>query len=337
MGTRGSSTLETTGPPSTSRPSTPTTCIPTSSARSTPSPTTPRRRFPSVPGFAEFNWDRGGVAISPTAANSGGGSSTARWLPRPNLHREHEFALLRPRHHPRFQRSKRLQRFQSTHFELKTYDLSNLSGQSIKARFPSSQTPMWKAMVASMMPGLKSMSSNPRARGCPIPSVPIHCSVTAGWMAGTNNPTARPSWLMCWTLNTNPSRATRTSLPVPVAVDPAEHPTVHVRVRMATNDNYVTPLVHSLSVSGTTYIGPQHIVNSPVATTPWWTATELRIPGSFTLRFRPWPLAPTTATVSPRLRQPDMAHHQRPTDRLCTRAGRGPRPTSTTRSAVVSG
>ena len=64
----------------------------------------------------EFNGTGAAWPSQPTAANSGGGSSTARWLPRPNLHREHEFALLRPRHHRRFQRSKRLQRFQSTRF-----------------------------------------------------------------------------------------------------------------------------------------------------------------------------------------------------------------------------
>ena len=57
---------------------------------------------------------------------------------------------------------------------------------------------------------------------------------------------------------------TNLSLPAPLALDPLEHPSVHVRVRMSTNDTYVTPLVHSLSVGRTTYIGPQHIVNSSV-------------------------------------------------------------------------
>ena len=41
-----------------------------------------------------------------------------------------------------------------------------------------------------------------------------------------------------------------------------EHPSVHVRVAMSTNDTYVTPLVHSMSMGRTTYIGPQHVLNT---------------------------------------------------------------------------
>ena len=52
------------------------------------------------------------------------------------------------------------------------------------------------------------------------------------------------------------------SLPAQLALDPSEHPTVHIRVRMSTNDTYVTPLVHSLSVGRTTYIGPQHVLDN---------------------------------------------------------------------------
>ena len=47
------------------------------------------------------------------------------------------------------------------------------------------------------------------------------------------------------------------TLPASLALDALEHPTVHLRVRMATDDSYVTPMVHSLSVGRTTYIGPQ--------------------------------------------------------------------------------
>ena len=49
------------------------------------------------------------------------------------------------------------------------------------------------------------------------------------------------------------------TLPATMALDPQEHSSVHIRVRMTTNDTYVTPLVHSLSLGRTTYIGPSHV------------------------------------------------------------------------------
>ena len=60
-GALGSSILATTGPPSTSRRSTPTTSTPTSSARSTLCPTTPQHAFPSVLGFARNSTGMGVV------------------------------------------------------------------------------------------------------------------------------------------------------------------------------------------------------------------------------------------------------------------------------------
>ena len=101
---------------------------------------------------------------------------------------------------------------------------------------------------------------------------PTRCLATGGWTAGLNNPTGTTLLFDVLTPISNPFRViTNLSLPAPLALTRLEHPTVHVRVRMATNDTYVTPMVHSLSVGRTTYIGPQHVVEhrSGGSNQPW--------------------------------------------------------------------
>ena len=48
-------------------------------------------------------------------------------------------------------------------------------------------------------------------------------------------------------------------LPFHLAVDPVEHPTVQIRVSMSTLDVLVTPLIHSLTVGSTVYFSPQYL------------------------------------------------------------------------------
>ena len=48
-------------------------------------------------------------------------------------------------------------------------------------------------------------------------------------------------------------------LPFHLAIDPIEHPVVYLRVQMSTLDVLVTPLIHSLTVGSTVYISPQYL------------------------------------------------------------------------------
>ncbi|MAH41118.1 MAG: hypothetical protein CMO41_02585 [Verrucomicrobiales bacterium] len=235
----------------------------------------------------EFNWDGGGVAISTD------GGQQWWWLP-PQLDGFHDQISTVNTNSPFFGRGiidgssvpNGCSASNQRDFELKTYDLSNLSGQSIKARFSFfSDTYVegdgWYIDDAGVEIDVFESTGTWVSRS--ISPDPLF---GYGWLDGWyEQPDGTTLLVDVLDAQHQPIEGhTNLTLPVPVAVDPVEHPTVHVRVRMATNDTYVTPLVHSLSVGRTTYIGPQHIVNSPAGDNAMVDSNgTLRVTGSFTL------------------------------------------------------
>ena len=216
----------------------------------------------------EANWDGGGVSISTD------GGQNWWWLP-PQLNGFHDQISTVNTNSPLFGEGiidgssvpNGCGPSNTRKFELKTYDLSNHSGQSLKARF--------------------SFFSDTYIEGdgwyIDDAGIEIDVFETSGhWVSSSISPDAMfgYGWLDGWYERPNgtsllfdlldaqqqPIPAYQNlTLPAHVALDPNEHPAVHVRVRMASNDTYVTPLVHSLSLGRTTYIGPQHIVDNQVA------------------------------------------------------------------------
>ena len=252
----------------------------------------------------EFNWDGGGVAIS-----TDGGQ---QWWWLPQLDGFHDQISTVNTNSPFFGRGiidgssvpNGCSASNQRDFELKTYDLSNLSGQSIKARFSFfSDTYVegdgWYIDDAGVEIDVFESSGTWVSRS--ISPDPLF---GYGWLDGWYEQPDGTSLLVdVLDAQHQPIEGhTNLTLPAPVAVDPMEHSTVHLRIRMATNDTYVTPLVHSLSVGRTTYIGPEHIMNSPAGGNAMVDSNGTCVsPVRSPCRFRPWPPVPTTAIVSPRL------------------------------------
>ena len=244
----------------------------------------------------EFNWDGGGVAISTD------GGQQWWWLP-PQLDGFHDQISTVNTNSPLFGRgiidgssvaggcgSSNLRDYQ-----LKTYDLSNLSGQSIKARFSFfSDTYVegdgWYIDDAGVEIDVFEASGAWVSR-----SISPDPSFGYGWLDGWyEQPDGTELLVDLLDVNQQPIAGhTNLTLPASLAVDPAEHASVHVRVRMTTNDTYVTPLIHSLSLGRTTYIGPQHIINSSVGSNAVMDNNgSLRVSGSFTLPLPPMVACP---------------------------------------------
>ncbi len=214
----------------------------------------------------EANWDGGGVSIS----NDGG--LTWWWLP-PDLKGFHDQISTVNTNSPLFGEGildgSSLPNGCSTNknrpFDLKTYDLSNLSGQSVKARFSFFSDTFVEA------------------DGWYIDDAGIEIDVFEHQGAWTSQPLAPDplfgyGWLDGWytqpagtnlsidllDAQLNPINGhTDLRMPALLALDPVEHPSIHVRVNMATNDTYVTPLVHSMVLGRTVFIGPSHVLSTP--------------------------------------------------------------------------
>ncbi|MFZ8906778.1 MAG: hypothetical protein ACO2Y2_05420 [Poseidonia sp.] len=235
----------------------------------------------------EFNWDGGAVAISTD------GGQQWWWLP-PQLNGFHDQISTVNTNSPFFGRGiidgstipNGCGSSNQRDFELKTYDLSNLSGQSIKARFSFfSDTYVegdgWYIDDAGVEIDVFESSGTWVSRS--ISPDPLF---GYGWLDGWyDQPDGTTLLFDVLDAQHQPIVGhTNLTLPAPLAVDPLEHSSVHLRVRMTTNDTYVTPLVHSLSVGRTTYIGPQHIINSPAGNNTIMDANgTLRVTGSFSL------------------------------------------------------
>ena len=149
-------------------------------------------------------------------------------------------------------------------YDLKTYDLSNLSGQSFKLRFSFFSDTFveedgWYIDDAGVEYDVFEPTGSWVSR--PIAPDPVF---GYGWLDGWFDQPAGTTLLFdVLDSQLQPVEGHQNlTLPASLALDALEHPTVHLRVRMATDDPYVTPMVHSLSVGRTTYIGPQHVMNT---------------------------------------------------------------------------
>ena len=117
----------------------------------------------------------------------------------------------------------------------------------------------------SMTPASKSTSLNRAATGSPS-SISPDALFGYGWLDGwyeatqRNIPAVRPP--RCATAYIPPIK---TSLPAHVALDPNEHPAVHVRVQDGLQRHLRNHAGSQFELGRTTYIGPQHIVDSQVA------------------------------------------------------------------------
>ena len=154
----------------------------------------------------EPNWDGGGVGVS-----TDGGLTwwllppQLNGLPRPNLNRQLQLTVLRRRHHRRVQRSQRMRRIHARGYDLKTYDLSNLSGQSFKLRFSFfSDTFVEEDGWYIDDAGVEFDVLNQRVRGCPAPSRPTRCSGTAGSTVGLTSLRAPRFCSTFWIHNSSP-------------------------------------------------------------------------------------------------------------------------------------
>ena len=244
----------------------------------------------------EFNWDGGGVAISTD------GGQQWWWLP-PQLDGFHDQISTVNTNSPLFGQGimdgsnvpNGCGSSNQRDFELKTYDISNLSGQSIKARFSFfSDTYVegdgWYIDDAGVEIDVFESSGTWLSR-----SISPDPMFGYGWLDGWyEQPDGTTLLVDVLDANLQPLVGhTNLTLPAPLAVDPVEHPSVHVRVRMTTNDTYVTPLIHSLSVGRTTYLSPQHVINSSVGSNAVMDSNgTLRVTGSFTLPLSPMATCP---------------------------------------------
>mgnify|MGYP001260253671 FL=1 len=228
----------------------------------------------------EHNWDGGGVSISSD------GGQTWWWLP-PQLNGFHDQISTANTNSPFFGEGildgsgvpGGCGASNPRDFALKTYDLSNLSGQSIKARFSFFSDTFVEADGWYIDDAGIEIDVFEPVGTWTSPSISPDPLFGYGWLDGwfeQPNGTELLFDVLDGQSQPIPGHQNLT-LPSSLALDPKEHPSVHVRVRMSTQDTYVTPLVHSMSLGRTTYIGPQHVLNTPIG------ASKALIDGNGTL------------------------------------------------------
>ena len=218
---------------------------------------------------AEANWDGGAISIS---TDSG---QTWWWLP-PDTNSFHDQISTVNTNSPLYgegiidgsQQPNGCTTNRQRPFELKTYDLSNLSGQSVKARFSFfSDTYVeadgWYIDDA----GIEVDVFEPSGTWTSSPVVPdplFGYGVLDAWY---EQPEGTSLSVDVLDVHQQPIPGHQgLSFPAALAIDPLEHPLIHLRVAMATNDTFVTPRIHSLSVGQTVFIGPHHITSSQQGT-----------------------------------------------------------------------
>ena len=214
----------------------------------------------------EANWDGGGVSISTD------GGLTWWWLP-PDVKGFHDQISTVNTNSPFFgqgiidgsQQPNGCSTNKNRPFELKTYDLSNLSGQAVKARFSFFSDTFVEAdgwYIDDAGIEIDVFETEGEWTSAPLLPDPLF---GYGWLDGWyTQPDGTELTLDLLDAQMNPIHGhTNLSFPVMVGLDPVEHPSVHVRVRMATNDTFVTPLVHSMALGRTVFIGPAHVQSTP--------------------------------------------------------------------------
>ena len=146
-------------------------------------------------------------------------------------------------------------------YALKTYDISNLSGLTVRARFSFfSDTYVeadgWYIDDA----GVEVDIFEPQGEWISS-AVSPDPMFGYGWVDGWyEQPDGTTLTLDILDSNLDPVTGHQNlSLPAQLAIDPNEYPNLHLRVRMTSNDTYVTPLIHSLGVGRTHYLDAEHL------------------------------------------------------------------------------
>lgn len=146
-------------------------------------------------------------------------------------------------------------------FDLKTKDLSNLSGMTVRARFSFfSDTYVeadgWYIDDAGIEVDVFETEGNWTSPAL-TPDGRYGYGLIDGWVDVSNE-----TEILVDVLDTGgeiiPGHE-GLQFPIHLAVDPTEYSSIHLRIRMSTQDVLVTPLIHSLTVGSIVYIGPQYL------------------------------------------------------------------------------
>ena len=216
----------------------------------------------------EANWDGGSVSIS-----TDGGQTW--WLLPPNLNGFHDQISTVNTNSPFFGEGiidgSSVPNGCSTNknrpFELKTYDLSNLSGQSVKARFSFFSDTFVEADGWYIDDAGVEVDVFETSGTWTSPSLSPHPVFGYGSLDGWFTvPDGTGLSIDVLDAQHQPiEHHQNLTLPAYLGLDPLEHPTVHLRVNMSTNDPFVTPMIHSMTLGRTAYIGPEHVLADPNA------------------------------------------------------------------------
>jgi len=215
---------------------------------------------------SESNWDGGSVSIS-----TDGGDSWW-WLPTqvPDFHDQISTANSQS---PFFQAgiidgsnvAGGCNTNKQRPFDLKSYDLSNLSGMDVRARFTFfSDTYVeadgWYIDDA----GIEIDVFEPAGQWVSNAIAPheVHGYGWADAWYDVPNGTALLVDVLDANMDTIPGQV-GLSFPFPIAAHPLQHTSVHLRVRMNTSDALFTPRIHSLGVGSTAYASPASLMATP--------------------------------------------------------------------------
>ncbi|RJU96597.1 MAG: hypothetical protein DWC10_06295 [Candidatus Poseidoniales archaeon] len=212
----------------------------------------------------EANWDGGGVSISTDEGQ------TWWWLP-PDVNGFHDQISTVNTNSPFFgqgiidgsQQPNGCGSNKQRPFELKTYDISNLSGQAVKARFSFFSDTFVEADGWYIDDAGIEIDVFETSGAWTSPSLTPDELYGYGWLDGWfEQPDGTTLSIDVLDAQLNPIHGHQgLSLPAQLAIDPLEHASVHVRVSMTTNNTYVTPTVHSMVLGRTVFLGPQHIMD----------------------------------------------------------------------------
>ncbi len=183
-------------------------------------------------------------------------------------------------------------------FDLKSYDLSNLSGMDVRARFTFfSDTYVeadgWYIDDA----GIEIDVFKPVGQWLSDAIVP-HDVHGYGWVDAwydVPNVTGMVVDVLDANMNPIPGHVGLT-FPFPIAVHPLEHTSLHLRVRMNTSDALFTPRIHSLGVGSTAYASPASLMSTAVVAANAYIDLEgdLRTVNSLTVPVFTGPVCPTS-------------------------------------------
>ncbi len=146
-------------------------------------------------------------------------------------------------------------------FDLKTKDLSNLSAMTVRARFSFFSDTYIEAdgwYIDDAGIEVDVFESEGVWTSPPLSPDPLYgYGLVDGW---TDIPNETEILVDILDVQGDPIAGHQgLQFPIHLALDPLEFSSIHLRVRMSTQDVLITPLIHSLTVGTTVYIGPQYL------------------------------------------------------------------------------